>query len=88
MVETSHLLTALEILRETNYTLLCPAYLTRNDAATRDVVALPLPPEEATVIDYVLVAHERTQRSPLHQWLWNEIIDTVRNMRMRTVHRG
>ena len=88
MVETSHLLTALEILRETDYTLLCPAYLARNDGATRDVVALPLPAEQATVIDYTLVAHERTQRSALHQWLWAEIIDTVRNMRMRTVHRG
>ena len=88
MVETSHLLTALEILRETDYTLLCPAYLARNDGATQDVVALSLPPEHATIIDYALVAHERTQRSPLHQWLWSEIIDTVRNMRMRTVHRG
>ena len=88
MVETSHLLTALEILRETDYTLLCPAYLARNDGATRDVVALSLPPEHATIIDYALVAHERTQRSALHQWLWAEIIDTVRNMRIRTVHRG
>jgi DNA-binding transcriptional LysR family regulator len=88
MVETSHLLTALEILRETDYTLLCPAYLARNDGATRDVVALSLPPEHATIIDYALVAHERTQRSALHQWLWSEILDTVRNMRMRTVHRG
>ena len=88
MVETSHLLTALEILRETDYTLLCPAYLARNDGATRDVVALSLPPEHATIIDYALVAHERTQRSALHQWLWSEIVDTVRNMRMRTVHRG
>ena len=88
MVETSHLLTALEILRETDYTLLCPAYLAMNDGATRDVVALSLPPEHATIIDYALVAHERTQRSALHQWLWSEIIDTVRNMRMRTVHRG
>ena len=88
MVETSHLLTALEILRETDYTLLCPAYLARNDGATRDVVALSLPPEHATIIDYALVAHERTQRSALHQWLWSEIIDTVRNMRVRTVHRG
>ena len=88
MLETSHLLTALEVLRETDYTLICPAYLARNDGATRDVVALPLPPEEAQTVDYSLVAHDRTARSPIHQWLWNEIIDTVRNMRMRTVHRG
>jgi DNA-binding transcriptional LysR family regulator len=88
MLETSHLLTALEVLRETDYTLVCPAYLARNEGATRDVIALPLPPHEAQSVDYTLVAHERTAQSAIHQWLWNEIVDTVRNMRVRTVHRG
>ena len=88
MLETSHLLTALEVLRETYYTLVCPAYLARNEGATRDVIALPLPPHEAQSVDYTLVAHERTAQSAIHQWLWNEIVDTVRNMRVRTVHRG
>ncbi|EED36460.1 transcriptional regulator, LysR family [Luminiphilus syltensis NOR5-1B] len=87
-LETSHLLTAFEVLRETDYTLVCPAYLARNDGATRDVVALPLPPGETRNVDYSLVAHERTSRSPIHQWLWNQIIDTVRSMRVRMVHRG
>ncbi|MDG1771020.1 MAG: LysR family transcriptional regulator [Luminiphilus sp.] len=88
MLETSHLLTALEILRETDFTLVCPAYLARNQGATRDVIALPLPTEDAQYVDYALVAHRRTQASPAHQWLWNEIVDTVRSMRLRTVHRG
>jgi DNA-binding transcriptional LysR family regulator len=88
MLETSHLLTAFEVLRETNYTLICPAYLARDDGATRDVVALPLPQGQSQSVEYSLVAHERTARSPIHQWLWNEIIDTVRSMRVRTVHRG
>ena len=88
MLETSHLLTALEILRETDFTLVCPAYLARNQGATRDVIALPLPADEAQYVDYALVAHRRTQASPAHQWLWNEIVDTVRSMRLRTVHRG
>ena len=88
MLETSHLLTALEILRETDFTLVCPAYLARNQGATRDVIALPLPLDDAQYVDYALVAHRRTQASPAHQWLWNEIVDTVRSMRLRTVHRG
>ncbi|MGD2007519.1 MAG: LysR family transcriptional regulator [Cellvibrionales bacterium] len=88
MLETSHLLTALEVLRETDFTLVCPAYLTRNQSATRDVVALPLPEEDAINVDYALVAHRRTEASQAHQWLWNEIVDTVRGMRLRTVHRG
>ena len=67
MLETSHLLTALEILRETDFTLVCPAYLARNQGATRDVIALPLPTEDAQYVDYALVAHRRTQASPAHQ---------------------
>jgi len=88
MLETSHLLTALEVLKETNFTLVCPAYLTRNRSATRGVLALPLPDEDAINVDYALVAHRRTEASQVHQWLWHEIIDTVRGMRLRTVHRG
>lgn len=87
-LETSHLLTAFEVLRETNYVLACPAYLARSDGATRDVVALQLPSELQQTVNYSLVAHTRTASSPLHQWLWHEIIDTVRTMRVRTVHRG
>lgn len=87
-LETSHLLTAFAVLRETDYTLLCPAYLARDDGATRDVVALPLPAAKAQTVEYSLVAHARTAKSQIHQWLWNEIIDTVRRLRVRTVHRG
>jgi DNA-binding transcriptional LysR family regulator len=87
-LETSHLLTAFEVLRETDYILACPAYLARSDGATRDVVALPLPSDLNQTVNYSLVAHVRTASSPIHQWLWHEIIDTVRTLRVRTVHRG
>jgi DNA-binding transcriptional LysR family regulator len=87
-LETSHLLTAFEVLRETDYILACPAYLASNDGATRDVIALAPPENLSQTIDYSLVAHERTANSPIHQWLWHEIIDTVRALRVRTVHRG
>ncbi len=88
ILETSHLLTAFEILRETDYLLICPAYLARNEGATRDIVALTLPVEMTFSVQYSLIAHRRTEHSPIHQWLWQEIIDTVQSMRFRTVHRG
>lgn len=87
-LETSHLLTALEVLRSTDYFLPGPAYITRNEHATRGIVALPLPGEEQTELDYRLVAHIRTERSALHNWLREQILDTLRNMRLRSVHRG
>ena len=88
VLETSHLLTAFEILRETDYLLICPAYLARNEGATRDIVALTLPVDLTFSVQYSLIAHKRTENSPVHQWLWQEIIDTVQSMRFRTVHRG
>ena len=88
ILETSHLLTAFEILRETDYLLICPAYLARNEGATRDIVALTLPLDMTFSVQYSLIAHRRTEHSPIHQWLWQEIVDTVQSMRFRTVHRG
>lgn len=88
ILETSHLLTAFEILRETDYLLICPAYLARNEGATRDIVALTLPIEMTFSVQYSLVAHKRTEHSSVHQWLWQEIIETVQSMRFRIVHRG
>ena len=88
ILETSHLLTAFEILRETDYLLICPAYLARNEGATRDIVALTLPLDMTFSVQYSLIAHCRTEHSPIHQWLWQEIVDTVQSMRFRTVHRG
>ena len=88
ILETSHLLTAFEILRETDYLLICPAYLARNEGATRDIVALTLPVDLTFSVQYSLIAHRRTDHSPMHRWLWQEIIDTVQAMRFRTVHRG
>ena len=87
-LETSHLLTALEVLRSTDYFLPGPAYLTRNEQATRDIIALPVPEGAQYDLEYRLVGHARTEHSPLHNWLWEQILDTLRDMRVRTVHRG
>ena len=87
ILETSHLLTAFEILRETDYLLICPAYLaaTRRNARYRGT-----DPTRRDDIQRAVFAHctPRTEHSPIHQWLWQEIIDTVQSMRFRTVHRG
>ena len=88
VLETSHLLTAFEILRVTDYILICPAYLARNEGATKDVIALTPPVDLTFSVQYSLISHQRTATSPVHQWLWREIIDTVQSMRFRTVHRG
>ena len=76
------------MLRSTDYFLPGPAYLTRNEQATRDIIALPVPEGAQYDLEYRLVGHARTEHSPLHSWLWEQILDTLRDMRVRTVHRG
>ncbi|MBN7796297.1 LysR family transcriptional regulator [Parahaliea mediterranea] len=79
-LETSHLMTALEVLRNTDYFLPGPAYMLRNEAAAEGIVALPMPEDGDYSMEYMLVMHERCAGSPLHQWLWRQIIATLESL--------
>lgn len=51
-LEISHLLTALEVLRTTDYLMPSPSYILQNEAATRGIRALPMPDNSSASIDY------------------------------------
>ncbi len=57
-----------------------PAYLMQNQALSQGITALGLPGDEDFTIDYVFVSHHRTDNSPLHNWLWEEITCTIREL--------
>jgi DNA-binding transcriptional LysR family regulator len=80
-LETSHLLTSLEVLRSTDYFMPGPDYILQNKAVTQGIVALPMPEGESYNIDYMLVAHQRTESSQVHQWFWQQILDTLSALR-------
>ena len=80
-LEIPHLLTALEVLRHTDYFMPGPAYILQNEGATRGITALPVPDSAQYQIDYVLVAHKRTANSAVHNWLWEQIRCTIRDLR-------
>ncbi|TGD71928.1 LysR family transcriptional regulator [Mangrovimicrobium sediminis] len=80
-LEISHLMTAIEVLRNTDYYMPGPSYLTQNETLSQGITALPLPTLADVIVDYVLVAHQRTENSPLHNWLWGQISDTIRELR-------
>ena len=80
-LEISHLLTALEVLRSTDYYMPGPAYLMQNASAAQGIVGLPIPKGDNYSMNYVLVGHNRTANSALHQWLWDEITSTVREFK-------
>lgn len=80
-LEISHLLTALEVLRNTDYFMPGPAYVLQSEGATAGITALPVPDGDEYQLDYVMVAHQRTAHSPVHAWLWEEITCTIRQLR-------
>ncbi|CAA0107429.1 Nodulation protein D 2 [Halioglobus japonicus] len=80
-LEISHLLTALELLRQSDYFMPAPAYLLHQEGATAGITGLPLPREADLNIHYALVRHTRTSNSPLHNWLWELITCTIRELR-------
>ena len=80
-LEISHLLTALELLRQSNYFMPAPAYLLQQERATAGIIGLPLPRDSDLNIHYALVSHKRTTNSPLHNWLWDLITCTIRDLR-------
>jgi hypothetical protein len=67
--------------------MLAPAYILQNQDATRGITALPIPRAGIFTINYALVAHNRTARSPVHNWLWEQITCTIREVRSHQPHK-
>ena len=80
-LEISHLMTAMEVLRNTDYFMPGPAFLLQNESISQGIIARSLPGMADRSVDYVLVAHQRIENSPLHNWLWEEITCTIRDLR-------
>lgn len=80
-LETSHLMTAMEVLRSSDYFMPGPAFLLQNQSVSQGITARPIPDMGDTSVNYVLVAHQRTENSPLHNWLWEQITCTIRELR-------
>ena len=77
IIETSHLTVGLVLLCESDALMFSLDRLFRHPVFHDAVVSLPLshfPMFEEFRIDYCLVQHERTARSPLHQWIVAELI--------------
>jgi len=79
--ETSHLLTALEVLRATDYVLSGPAFVLRNPGVTLGITSVPLPEDATFTLNYLLVSHERTARSPLHIWFKAQMLEALDDLR-------
>jgi DNA-binding transcriptional LysR family regulator len=81
--ETSHLLTAIEVLRNSDYLMPAPPFLLGNPTVAHRLQALPLPPDIDYQVNYMLVRHQRTDNSPVHNWLWQQIIEVQEELTAR-----
>ncbi len=86
-LEISHLLTALEVLRHTDYFMPAPAFLLQQGDATAGIVGLPMPAGGDLDIQYALVAHKRAANSPLHTWLGEQLLHAIRELRIPLQHK-
>jgi DNA-binding transcriptional LysR family regulator len=75
--ETSHLLTALQVLRRTDRLLPGPPFLTHNPLVHDNITALPFPEEKSFTVRYMLVSHQRTDSSPVYPWFREKIKNIV-----------
>jgi DNA-binding transcriptional LysR family regulator len=75
--ETSHLLTALDVLRQTDYLMPAPPFVLRNPAASQGITEIPIPGIGDFEISYMLVRHRRTSASPGHLWFWRTVLSEI-----------
>ncbi len=80
-LEISHLMTALEVMRSSDYFLPGSLFMMTHQLASSDMVTLPMPRESRETMKYMLVMHERCSSSPLHRWVWERIVETVEEIR-------
>ena len=85
ILEISALLTALEVLRQSDYFMPAPAYLLQEGIASTGITGRSMPPGGELDIEYSLVAHKRTSNSPLHNWLWDQITLAIAELRTQLV---
>ena len=79
--ETSHLFSAIEVVRRTDCLMTAPPFLASHPQLRSGLVSLPLPEGSDIEISYMLVSHKRSENSEPHQWLQATIMSIVNQFR-------
>ena len=76
-LETSHLFSAIEVVKRTNCVLLGAPFITRHPQLGMGLATIPLPYDEKSLIHYVMTTHKRVQSSAPHQWVRQKILNIL-----------
>lgn len=82
-LRTDHLYTAICIVLSSDYLFPAPPLFMEQDELAKDLIVLPLPEGEELEISYVMVSHQRIDRSPAHEFLRGEILAVIERFRQR-----
>lgn len=82
-LRTDQLLTAIQVVRNSDYLFPAPPLFLEQDDISKDLIALPLPEGEDVTLKYVMVNHQRVNHSAPHDFLYKEILWVVDYFRAR-----
>ncbi len=72
--ETSHMFSAIEVVKRTNCVLVGPPFITQHPQLGTGLVGVPVAMDVADYLHYVMVSHQRTENSLPHRWLREKIV--------------
>ena len=76
-LETSHLFSAIEVVKRTNCILFGAPFITRHPQLGIGLAQITLPEDEKSRINYVMATHKRVQSSAPHQWVREKILSIL-----------
>ena len=80
---TDHLYTAVQIVLSSDYLFPAPPLFMEQDQLATNLISLPLPEGEELNLKYVMVHHQRIEKSPMHQFLMKEILTVIEDFRQQ-----
>jgi DNA-binding transcriptional LysR family regulator len=82
-LRTDQLLTAIQVVRSSDYLFPAPPLFMEQADLSRDLVALPLPEGEEVSLAYVMVNHQRVNNAAAHDFLYREILQVIGQFRTK-----
>lgn len=80
---TDQLLTAIQVVRQTDYLFPAPPLFLEQADISGELIALPLPEGEQVSLRYVMVNHRRVDASAAHDFLYREILQVIDSFRVK-----
>lgn len=82
-LRTDQLLTAIQVVRSSDYLFPAPPLFMEQADLSMDLIALPFPEAEQVSLKYVMVDHERFQSAAAHDFVYREILQVIDNFRLK-----